>query len=121
MLKDNNRAAEAVITKYGQVCEDHGWGLTSYEDEIELRTFTPAGEDFLFSVEADNFVDQIVEYATTDFDPDEHVMLLLEAKRNGFRGVPSVSRLVYDAEAIVKMLQELAIAVQEKADAEESE
>ena len=43
---------------------------------------------------------------------------LIEAKRNGFRGVPSVSILVHDAEAIQEMLDELAYALEQLEDDE---
>lgn len=52
----------------------------------------------------------VKEYAA-NFDIDEHIELWIEAKRNGVKGVPSARELVYDAEAICKMLQELAAAL----------
>ena len=50
-------------------------------------------------------------YLDANFDIDEHIELWIEAKRNGVKGVPSARELVYDAEAICKMLQELAAAL----------
>lgn len=57
-----------------------------------------------------NFIQNVKEYAA-NFDIDEHIELWIEAKRNGVKGVPSTRELVYDAEAICKMLQELAAAL----------
>lgn len=48
-----------------------------------------------------------------EFDADDHVEELIEAKRNGFQGVPRASVLVKDAEAIDDMLKELADALGE--------
>lgn len=65
----------------------------------------------------DDIVSAVRKYAD-DFDGDEHVEELIEAKRNGFRGVPSVSILVHDAEAIQEMLDELAYALEQLEDDE---
>ena len=50
------------------------------------------------------------EYAA-GFDVDEHIEMWIEAKRSGTNGVPSARELVHDAEAIDKMLDELADAL----------
>lgn len=60
----------------------------------------------------ENFPDSVVECAE-DFDVDEHVEMWIEAKKNGVRGVPSVSELVHDVEEIEEMLEDLAIALKE--------
>lgn len=52
----------------------------------------------------------INEYAD-DFDPDEHIEMWIEARKNGVAGVPTTRELVHDAEAIQKMLKELAEAL----------
>lgn len=93
-----------------EICESLNWSVTEDDDYIELEKYSPAGEDFLFSVRKDSFADDVEEYAK-GFDIDEHVTMWLEAKRNGMRGVPSARELVYDAEAIDKMLQELVEAL----------
>lgn len=61
-------------------------------------------------MDSKNFIQNVKEYAA-NFDIDEHIELWIEAKRNGVKGVPSTRELVYDAEAIDKMLQELAAAL----------
>lgn len=97
--------------RYREVCERLDWSVHEGDDgTIELEKYSPAGEDFWFSVTAEDFVDDVKEYAA-DFDPDEHIAMWIEAKRNGARGVPSARELVYDAEDIDKMLQELAAAL----------
>lgn len=72
--------------------------------------YSPAGEDFLMCVEVENFQRAVAEYAA-GFDVDEHIEMWIEAKRSGTNGVPSARELVHDAEAIDKMLDELADAL----------
>lgn len=75
----------------------------------EIGKHSPAGEDFFFSFEHNNDVQEAVKeiqrYAY-DFDIDEHVELNL-----GVRGAPGVRELVDDAEAIQEMLDKLADGV----------
>lgn len=97
--------------KYLETCENLDWEI--YEDDdgtVELRTESPAGEDFSFAVNSKKFVEDIKEYAA-NFDIDEHIEMWVEAKNNGVGGIPSIRELVKDAEDIDKMLQELAIAL----------
>lgn len=94
--------------------EELGWSC--WEDEnggVELETSSPAGEDFLFYVHTkENLVEEVREYAD-DFDIEEHVRELLNAKANGFAGVPDLKTLVEDADDIKGMLDELADALEE--------
>ena len=83
--------------------------------EYEIEFSSDAGEDVIVSLNTDgtagNFVQKLFEYAA-DFDADEHVEELIEAKRNGFQGVPSISVLVRDAASIQEYLDGLAEKVQ---------
>lgn len=105
--------------KYREICEDRDWTVHEYDDggTVELEKYSPAGEDFSFTVSSANFVAAVKEYAA-EFDIDEHIEMWIEAKKNGVRGVPSARELVYDAENIDKMLQELAAALAEVEDDE---
>lgn len=76
----------------------------------ELQKYSPAGEDFIFSVEADNLVDNVKAYAA-GFDLDEHIAMWIEVRQNKVRAVPSPRELVEDAYAIDAMLKELAEAL----------
>ena len=98
--------------KYMDVLEKHDWSVSSYTDDgrVEIETYSPAGEDFLMCVEVENFPRAVAEYAA-GFDVDEHIEMWIEAKRSGTNGVPSARELVHDAEAIDKMLDELADAL----------
>lgn len=96
---------------YRDICEKLDWSLTLTGDgNIELEKYSPAGEDFIITVGEEGFVDNVKEYAA-HFDPDEHIEMWVEARRNGVKGVPSARELVEDAEAIDKMLRELACAL----------
>lgn len=93
--------------EYIDACENLGW--TVYEDEdswVELSRRSPAGEVFYFSVNTEDFVEEINEYAAS-FDVDEHVEQWIPSR--GKKGVPSsIRELLEDAEAIKKMLKELS-------------
>jgi hypothetical protein len=104
--------------KFREVCENLDWTIHEYEDgSVELEKYSPAGEDFTFGVSSDRFVEEVKEYAAY-FDADEHVELWVDSR--GKKGVPSsVRELVEDAEAIDKMLKELAAALAEVEDDED--
>ena len=94
--------------------EELGWCCNQDEQDgecyIEFFQASPAEEDFGFTAWG-NTVEEIVvairEYAE-DFDVEEHVKELLDAKANGVAGVPDVFTLVEDAKAIQNMLDALA-------------
>jgi len=101
--------------KYIDILEENGWSISSYTNDgrIELKKYSPAGEDFSIIVEVENFTESIREYANY-FDADEHAEMWIEA-RGRVKGVPnSIRELIDDAEAIQKMLNELAGALEEK-------
>lgn len=80
-------------------------------EEVCIGKYTPAGEDFFFYVSIQNFAEEVEEYAQ-DFDVDEHVERWIDARKRGVSGVPSTIReLLEDAEAIQKMLNDLAEAL----------
>ena len=87
------------------------------ENEYEIGFQSDAGEDFFFTLtpkdnKAESLLKEMREYAY-EFDPEEHVEQLLEAKRNGFRGVPSAYRLAKDADSIQQYLDEIVEAMEE--------
>ena len=110
MSKKQSRKA-SLNPKYRQICEDLEWAVNEQDDgTVELEKYSPAGEDFIFYVEVENFAREVESYAD-DFDIDDHIAMWIEAKRNGTAGVPSTRELVHDAEAIQEMLNELAEAL----------
>ena len=97
--------------RYRDICERLGGRVMDDGDgNIELEKYSPAGEDFIITVGAENFVENVKEYAA-HFDQDEHIEMWVEARRSGTRGVPSIKELVKDAEDIDTMLKELAEAL----------
>lgn len=82
------------------------WRVLISENCWEFQKYSPAGEDFWFGVTGSDVVEEVLEYYET-FDTEDHVMGLMEAKRNGFSGVPSLKELVEDADAIKEMIGEL--------------
>ena len=86
--------------------EELGWKVNIDENCWEFQKYSPAGEDFWLSISGEDVVDEVLEYYE-EFDTEDHVMGLMEAKKNGFQGVPSLKELVEDADAIEKMIEEL--------------
>lgn len=98
-------------SKIRKIAESLEWYVREYDDgTTEFEKYSPAGEDFIFTVNTENAESEIRD-CYDDFDVDEHIEMWVEAKKNGVVGVPSVRRLVEDAEAIAEMLKELARAV----------
>ena len=93
-----------INKEYLKVCDNLEWQVNVNGDYVELEKYSPAGEDFNFSVTLKNFKDDVLEYS---FDEDEHVRMWLNAKDSGVSGVPSAKELVNDAEEITSMINEL--------------
>ena len=92
-----------------ELCEEQGWRVNVYEQDIELFQQSPLGEDFGFSVGRQDIVRNIIEYCT-NFDIDEHAEMWVMCR--GKNGVPSsISALVKDATDISDMLEELALKI----------
>lgn len=99
-------------------CEEHDWKVYENGGFVELEKYSPAGEDFIFSVDSRHFVRNVKQYAM-EFDTDEHTMMWVENMKT-VNGVPqSVRILLTDAEEIEKMLIELAEGL-EKVNGEET-
>jgi hypothetical protein len=105
---------KSPMTTLVERAEELGWCCNQDVQDgkcyIEFFQASPAGEDFGFTAYGDTveeIVKDIREYAD-DFDAEEHVKELLDAKANGFAGVPDVFTLVEDAKAIQEMLNTLA-------------
>jgi len=90
-----------------RICENLDWNIREYETDIELAKYSPAGEDFFFTVNKTNFVDEVIIYAE-EFDADEHAEMWVN-NMHEVKGVPqSIRTLIEDADAIKEMLLELA-------------
>ena len=107
---------ESWYSKVADVCEALDWRVSTPKENDscwEFEKYSPAGEDFCFSIIAKNLAELKgeLQYYYENFDREDHVYELLEAKRNGFRGVPDLDTLVEDSQAIEDMLEELAMEV----------
>lgn len=101
--------------KYRAICEENGWTVCESADSIELYQYSPAGEDFSIILccppdDDEQFLDEIRECYEA-FDPEEHVIELIDAKRAGLRGVPNLKTLVVDADKIEEMIRQLVVAL----------
>ena len=86
--------------------EELDWTVIVEDKCWEFGKHSPAGEDFWFSLSDKDVVKELLSYYES-FDTEDHVMMLMEAKKNGFAGVPSLKELVEDADAIDSMIEEL--------------
>ena len=90
-----------------RICENLGWSVWDYDNDIEFHRYSPAGEDFFFAVNKDNYLSEIIEYAE-NFDADDHAEMWVNNMHN-VKGVPqSIRALIDDADAIKEMLLKLA-------------
>lgn len=113
-LSDKAAVLHAILAK----AEADDWSFEMDEAVIEFYKSSPAGEDFGFSItfrEEDSFDDLLHELYDVyfGFDTEEHVSELLEAKNNGFPGVPDIETLVEDANNINEMLSDLYDSVRD--------
>lgn len=104
----NGRLKELLVSK----AKELDWKVEIDEHCWEFQKYSPAGEDFWFGVNGDDVVDEVLEYYET-FDTEDHVMGLMEAKKNGLSGVPRLKELVEDADSIEKMIEDLYDALHE--------
>ena len=98
------------LEKIVEIAESLDWSVTKNGAWYEFSKYSPAGEDFSFTVydETGNDIAECVAVYVDGFDKDDHVEMWMEARRNGVDGVPTIRELVDDAEEIEKMLNELA-------------
>ena len=104
----NGRLKELLVS----TAKELDWKVEIDEHCWEFQKYSPAGEDFWFGVNGDDVVDEVLEYYET-FDTEDHVMGLMEAKKNGLSGVPRLKELVEDADSIEKMIEDLYDALHE--------
>lgn len=94
--------------KFIDKCREFGWRVAGYNGRLEIGTSSPAGEDFWFSVDEENAVAEVRQYAE-NYDAENHAAEWYGAGR----GEPSSLRaLLYDAEYIARSLNDLAEALE---------
>jgi len=111
---------DSLKNRIEAIAEEKGWKVEFGEQDngkyAEFYQFSPAGEDFGFCVfytDDGNLALEINDYYE-EFDVDEHIEMIIEARKNGLAGVPNTRTLCKDAEDIDKMLEDLAEAVLEE-------
>lgn len=72
--------------------KENGFYVSKDCGQLFISQYTPAGEDWGFYLEK---LEDIYSYAEY-FDPEYEFEMWVEAKRNGFRGVPSYFELWED-------------------------
>lgn len=105
-----------LIEQITSVATSLGWhvGITSATGivEFEFSQYTPAGQDFNFSVEMkgndpDSLLDDIERYYE-DFDPDYEASLWIGDDGHGRNGAPyHIKDIVRDMEAAEEMIDTL--------------
>lgn len=91
-----------------------GWAVNDNTEngsvtELEFEKFSPAGEDFVFSISGETVTElfeDLWDYIS-NFDEDEHIKLNI-----GGKGAPSIMELAVDASNILEMLNHLYRALQ---------
>lgn len=76
----------------------------------EIETWSDAGENLIETIQCNGSIHELRKEMLQiwqNFDIEEHVMMWLEAKKNGMQGVPDVATLVEDAQKIEKMYEKL--------------
>lgn len=94
--------------------EELDWSCKDAGSDVELENWSPAGEDLIIYVDKGQWVEDLFDNYQY-FDKEEHIKMLLDAKANGFRGVPDIDTLIEDADDILQMYKELADKVAEAA------
>lgn len=106
-----------IEQKYIEILEK--FDVTAFDDDgatIGLEWYSPAGEDFIFYVESDDFANSVAEYSAY-FDKYEHLEMWIRAKIDGRdKTIPSIRELIDDADAIERFLQNLAAALMDARD-----
>lgn len=106
-IKCRNNCEVDRFSWFEEVCENQGWNVSVYENDIELSKYSPAGEDFSFIIDANDDLQRQVEEYANNFDVDEHVKMWIDGP-----GAPgSIRELLEDAEWIDEDLQDLAKAL----------
>ena len=105
-----------MIERVKEIAIETGWSVSTDTDsgctQFEFSKFTPAGQDFNFTVEVkDNNISQltnnILEYYES-FDPDYEASLWIGEDGHGKNGAPySIKDIVDDMESAEEMVYEL--------------
>lgn len=82
----------------------HGFTVDKESSQYFIHQYTPEGEDWGFYLE---HLKDIVDYSE-NFDPGEEFAMWVEAKMNGFHGVPEHANLWEDQQWKREILNKVA-------------
>jgi hypothetical protein len=105
------------INKVTKISESLDWSVIIDGNEFEFEKWSPAGQDFIMSITANN-IDELIDelYEKYDnYDPSEEAYLWLDDSGHGKNGAPYDMKDVYeDMEACQEMILELHDAIMAK-------
>ena len=91
--------------------EKLGYKIERDGEHVYLINYSPLGEELYETIYLDG--EEVITFQLykhyDNFDEVDHVYALLEAKRNGLGGVPSIKELIQDAGCIQEMFNELKL------------
>lgn len=104
-----------MTDKQRKICEDLGWEIEEDGKKITFSQHSPLNEDFSFTISGYDIVEEVRTYQQ-DFDPELHTVMWFGLSKE----IPCVSTglrdLLDDADAINKMLDDLATALEKAED-----
>lgn len=98
--------------RFQEIAEGLGWSVNIDGTDIELSQYSPAGQDFSFSINKEgDYVQQVYEYYD-GYDPSEETMLWVDGSGHGKNGAPyDLIDVLTDMKAVEKMLETLYMAL----------
>jgi hypothetical protein len=97
------------------IAESNGWSVDADGNEYTFSQYSPAGQDFSFSVTGETkkeLLDGVKEYSES-FDCSEEASLWLDSSGHGTNGAPYDMKDLYeDMEACAQMVDELCTALE---------
>ena len=100
-----------------QIADKNGWKVFWDDGYAEFEKYSPAGEDFIFTVDTtdeESIIPAIYDYAYIYYDADEHAEEWIKARDESATGVPDLRTLIEDADAIQDMLREFCDVLKEE-------
>ena len=100
------------IKRFQKIAESLGWRVMISESDIELSQYSPAGQDFSFSIDKNsNYLHQVYDYYNS-YDPSAETMLWVDSEGHGKNGAPyNLEDVLNDMKAVEKMLETLYITL----------
>lgn len=91
--------------------EKLGYKIEHDGEYVYLINYSPLGEEIYETIylDGEDGITYQLYKLYDDFDEEDHVYALLEAKKNGLGGVPSIKELIQDAGCIQEMFNELQL------------